>query len=63
MGVVYNQEQNTANLDYTPAFVIVDTRTSGQTGGTWKVQMSTQNNGTASVKVIFHGYGAGGNWS
>ena len=59
MGVSLTSEATYSNIDYTPNFGTVDTRTSGQTGGTFVVNMNTNNNGTATVKVIFQGYAAG----
>ena len=61
MGVSYSLIKETDNMDYTPTLTTVDTRTSGQNGGTYEFKFANgSGQGSSSCKVIFDGYFAGG---
>ena len=59
MGMVTGSEENVSNLDYTPTFSTVDTRTSGTDGGTFEYKVANNTGGTSSAKIMFTGYVAG----
>lgn len=64
MGVAYSLIKETANMDYTPTLSTVDTRTTGQNGGTYEFKFANgSSNGSSNCKVIFDGYFAGGTLS
>ena len=64
MGVSYSLIKETANMDYTPTLSTVDTRTTGQNGGTYVFKFANgSGNGSSNCKVIFDGYFAGGTLS
>jgi hypothetical protein len=61
MGVAYSLIKESANMDYTPTLSTVDTRTTGQNGGTYEFKFANgSGNGSSNCKVIFDGYFAGG---
>jgi hypothetical protein len=61
MGVSYSLIKETDNMDYTPTLTTVDTRTTGQNGGTYEFKFANgSGNGSSNCKVIFDGYFAGG---